>query len=228
MNRPGQDAPLEVSPHRPGRLWFGSQRLWRSDDRGSFWTPVSGDLTRNRNRYELEMMGRVWSVDALWDMDAMSQYATLTAISESPLLELAEDAEGLLYVGSDDGVIQVREASEASEDGAATWRRVDELPGVPPLAFVNDLEASRHDADTVFAVLDAHKEGLYRPLVFESRDRGRTWRSIAGDLPEATLVWDLEQDHVNPDLLFVGTEDGLYVSQTALFMRRRGESRKCV
>jgi photosystem II stability/assembly factor-like uncharacterized protein len=200
------DAPLEVSPHDPARLWFGSQRLWRSDDRGDSWTPVSGDLTRDRNRYELEMMGRVWSVDALWDMDAMSQYATLTAISESPLLE---DAEGLVYTGSDDGLIHVR---EMSEDGGATWRTVDELPGVPPLSFVNDLEASRHDADTVFAVLDAHKEGLYRPLVLESRDRGRTWRSIAGDLPETTLVWDLEQDHVDPDLLFAGTEDGLYVS----------------
>ena len=200
------DAPIEVSPHDPARLWFGSQRLWRSDDRGDSWTPVSGDLTRNRNRYELEMMGRVWSVDALWDMDAMSQYATLTAISESPLAQDADETGGLLYVGSDDGLIQV------SEDGGETWRKVDALPGVPPLAFVNDLEASRHDADTVFAVLDAHKEGLYRPFVFESRDRGRTWRSIAGDLPEYTLVWDLEQDHVNPDLLFVGTEDGLYVS----------------
>lgn len=194
------DAPLEVSPHDPARLWFGSQRLWRSDDRGDSWTPVSGDLTRDRNRYELEIMGRVWSVDALWDMDAMSQYATLTALSESP------QVEGLLYTGSDDGLMHV------SEDGGATWRAVDGLPGVPPLAFANDLEAARHDADTVFAVFDAHKEGLYRPLVLESRDRGRTWRSIAGDLPEDTLVWDLEQDHVNPDLLFAGTEDGLYVS----------------
>ncbi|MGD2067074.1 MAG: glycosyl hydrolase, partial [Gemmatimonadota bacterium] len=192
------DAPILVSPHDPHRLWFASQRLWRSDDRGDSWTPVSGDLTRNRNRYELPYMDRVRSVDALFDLGAMSQYATLTAISESPV------AEGVLYVGSDDGLIQV------SEDGGAGWRRAAALPDTPELAFVNDVEASLHDAGTVFAVADAHKLGDYRPLVFESGDRGRTWRSIAGDLPGGTIVWAVQQDHVDPDLLFAATEYGLY------------------
>jgi photosystem II stability/assembly factor-like uncharacterized protein len=191
------DSPLLVSPHSRTRLYFGSQRLWRSDDRGDSWTAVSGDLTRNRNRYELEMFDRVWSVDSVYGNTAMSWYGTLTAVSESPLVE------GLLYVGTDDGLIQV------SEDGGANWRVAGAPPGVPELSFVNDLQASLHDPDTLFAVLDAHKTGDYRPHLFESTDRGRTWRSIAGDLPDTTIVWAIEQDHVEEDLLFAGTEFGV-------------------
>lgn len=194
------DAPILVSPHSSSRLYFGSQRLWRSDDRGDSWTPVSGDLTRNQNRYELEIMGRQWSPDALWDNGAMSKYNTTTAISESPA------AEGVLYVGTDDGLIQV------SENGGGDWRRAAGLPGAPDLATVNDLQASLHDGGTVFAVADAHKTGDYTPYVYVSDDRGRSWRSIAGDLPDGTIAWAIEQDHEHPDLLFLGTEHGLYVS----------------
>ncbi len=194
------DAPVLVSPHAANRLYFGSQRLWRSSDRGNSWTPISSDLTRDVNRYELEMMGRVWSVDALYDNGAMSLYGTLTAISESPLVE------GLLYVGSDDGLVQV------SEDGGQAWTAVANLPGLPQFSFINDVEASQHDANSVFAVADAHKTGEFSPFVFESTDRGRSWRSIAGDLPAGTIVWALQQDHEDPNLLFLGTEFGLYVS----------------
>ena len=194
------DAPLLISPHASSRLYFGSQRLWRSDDRGDSWTAVSGDLTRNRNRYEMEMLGRVQSIDALYGNTAMSWYGTLTAISESPLVE------GLLYVGTDDGRIQV------SADGGANWRAIDSLPGVPELFFVNDIEASLSDPDTVYVVVDAHKEGDFRPQVLVSADRGGSWQSIAGDLPDRGIVWAIEQDHVDPDLLFVGTEFGLYFS----------------
>ena len=191
------DSPVMVSPHSSTRLYFGSQRLWRSDDRGDSWRAVSGDLTRDRNRYELEMSGRVRSVDALYGNTAMSWYGTLTTVSESPLVE------GLLYVGTDDGLIQV------SEDGGANWRLAGATPEVPEYSFVNDIQASLHDPDTVFAVLDAHKTGDYRPYVFKSADRGRTWRSIAGDLPAAGIVWAVEQDHVDKDLLFAGTEFGV-------------------
>ncbi|HSG06784.1 MAG TPA: hypothetical protein VLA36_00400 [Longimicrobiales bacterium] len=192
------DSPVLISPHASNRLYFASQRLWRSDDRGDSWTPVSGDLTRNRNRYEMEFLGRVWSVDALYDNGAMSVYATLTAITESPL------AEGALYVGSDDGLVH------ASPDGGATWTRAADLPGVPEDAFINDVEASRDNEAGIFVVADAHKTGDFSPYVFESTDRGRTWRSIAGDLPEGTIVWAIQQDFVDPDLLFLATEFGLY------------------
>ncbi len=194
------DSPIEVSPHNHKRIYFGSQRVWQSDDRGDSWTPISGDLTTNTNRYELEMMdNRVWSVDSLYDTRAMSKYATLSAIDESPV------AEGLLYTGSDDGLVHV------SEDGGQNWKS-SKLPKIPTRSFINDVEASHHDTNTVFAVADAHKFGDFRPLIFISKDRGKSWQSIAGDLPDNTLVWVLKQDPVDENLLFIGTEFGIYFS----------------
>ncbi len=192
------DAPILISPHSHTRLYYGSQRIWRSDDRGDSWKPISGDLTRNENRYQLQVAGRVWSVDAIFDHMAMSLYNTTSSISESPLVE------GLIYVGTDDGLIQV------SEDGGGNWRRLEALPGVPDRFFVNEIKASVTDPDTVFVAVDSHKTGDYRPYLFKSTDRGRTWTSIAGDLPERQLVWSIEQDSVKPELLFLGAESGLY------------------
>ena len=192
------DSPLLISPHDSNRLYFGSQRVWRSDNRGNSWTALSGDLTTNRNRYELDFMGRVWSVDSLYDNGAMSKYATLTAISESPV------TEGVLYTGSDDGRIH------ASRDGGQRWATAAELPDVPDLSFVGDVEASQHDDATVFTVADAHKTGDFSPYVFESSDSGASWRSIAGDLPDGTIIWAIQQDHVDADLLFLATEYGIY------------------
>ncbi|MEL6624399.1 MAG: glycosyl hydrolase [Bacteroidota bacterium] len=194
------DSPLIISPHSSKRLYFGSQRVWKSDDRGDSWSPISKDLTTNTNRYELEMMGRVWRSDALYDNGAMSKYATLTCLSESPKVE------DLLYTGSDDGLIQV------TEDGGSNWRKTAELPGVPWRSFINDVEASTHDENTVFAVGDAHKFGDYSPYLFMSTDRGKVWRSIAGDLPDKTIVWVIKQDRLDENLLFIGTEYGLYFS----------------
>jgi hypothetical protein len=133
-------------------------------------------------------------------MVAMSSYDTITSLAESP------KAEGLLYAGTDDGLLQV------SEDGGRTWRRIEvgSLPGVPASAFVNDVKADLHDAGTVYVALDDHKSGVFRPLLLKSADRGRTWASIAGDLPDRHLVWRVVQDHVKPDLLFAGTEFGIF------------------
>ncbi|MEM6378783.1 MAG: glycosyl hydrolase, partial [Bacteroidota bacterium] len=194
------DSPVLISPHNSQRLYFGSQRLWKSENRGDSWTTISEDLTTNTNRYELEMMGRVWSIDDLYDNGAMSKYATLTSIDESP------QQEGLLYTGSDDGLIHV------SENGGEDWRESGKLPNVPDRSFINDIEASKHDANTVFAVADAHKFGDYTPYIFSSTDKGRSWKSITGDLPAGTIVWVVKQDHVNENLLFIGTEYGIYFS----------------
>lgn len=194
------DSPILISPHDNKRIYFGSQRLWRSDNQGNAWTPISGDLTTNTNRYELELMDRIWSVDALYDNGAMSKYATLTSIDESPL------EEGVLYTGSDDGLIHI------SEDGGENWRKSGVLPKIPARSFINDIEASLHDANTLFVVADAHKFGDYRPLIFKSINRGQSWTSIAGDLPKGTIVWVIKQDHQNENLLFIGTEYGLYFS----------------
>lgn len=194
------DSPLLISPHNNKRLYYGSQRLWRSDDQGNSWKSLSPDLTTNRNRYELEMMGKVWSVDALYDNSAMSKYATLTSISESPIVK------GLLYVGSDDGLVNI------SEDGGDNWRKSAALPKVPALSFINDIEPSNHDASTVFISADAHKFGDFKPYLFMSSDRGRSWKSIVGDLPNETIVWVIKQDPINANLLFIGTEFGIYFS----------------
>ncbi len=194
------DTPIVPSQHVEGRLYTASQFVWKSDDRGNSWTKVSPDLTTNTNRYELGYRGRQWSVDALHDNGAMSQYATLTTMSESAL-----DAN-LLYVGSDDGL------THRSDDGGANWTKLGKFSGVTDRAFINDIEASLHDQDNVFVVVDAHKVGDYRPLVYKSTNKGRSWRSIAGDLPEDLILWSIQQDHVNPDLLFLGTENGVYAS----------------
>ena len=199
------DAPILVSPHSPKRLYYASQRVWRSDDRGDSWKPVSADLTRDQDRMKLALMGRQWSWDSPWDMTAMSSYDTITSLAESPR------AEGLLYAGTDDGLLQV------SEDGGGSWRRVElsALPGAPADAFVNDVKADLFDASTVYLALDAHKSGDFRPYLYQSTDRGRSWRSIVGDLPARHLVWRVVQDHVKPELLFAGTEFGLFFSPDA-------------
>jgi photosystem II stability/assembly factor-like uncharacterized protein len=199
-NRFNWDAPILVSPHEPTRLYFGSQRVWRSDDRGDSWTMLSGDLTRDQNRFEIEHMGRTWGWNTPWDTYAMSKYNTITSISESPV------QEGLLYVGTDDGLIQI------SENGGESWREIEvgDLPGVPDNAFVNDIKADLFDADTVYVALDDHKNGDFKPYLLKSTNRGRRWTSIADDLPERHLVWRVVQDHVDPDLLFAGTEFGVF------------------
>ncbi|MDF1697319.1 MAG: glycosyl hydrolase, partial [Saprospiraceae bacterium] len=192
------DSPIQVSPHDNETLYFGSQRVWQSNNRGNSWFPISGDLTSNTSRYELEMIDRVPGIDALYDNGAMSKYATLTSISESSKMK------GLLYTGSDDGLIH------ASEDDGDNWRKCSDLPNVPKLSFINDIEASSHDANTVFAVADAHKLGDYSTYLFISGDKGKSWRSIAGDLPTGTIVWSIKQDHIDENLLFIGTEYGIY------------------
>ncbi|MGB5815233.1 MAG: glycosyl hydrolase, partial [Thermoanaerobaculia bacterium] len=192
------DSPILISPHDPSRLYFASQRVWQSDDRGDSWRAISGDLSHGRERVTMPMMGRAWSIDAVWDLGAMSNYGNVTSLAESPL------AEGLIYAGTDDGLIQV------TEDGGANWRRVDRVGDVPEGTFVNDIKADLYDADTAYAVLDNHKRGDLSPYVLKSTDRGRTWRSIAGDLPERHIVWRIVQDHERPELFFVGTEFGVF------------------
>ena len=197
------DSPILISPHDNRRLYFASQYLHRSDDRGDRWKKVSPDLSRNRNRYELPTMGRVHSMDAGYDLYAMSQYGNITSIAESPL------EEGLLYVGTDDGLIQV------SEDGGEHWRKIDRIFGVPEFFFVNDVKADLHDADTVYACIDDHKTGDYSPYVVKSTDRGRTWKLMVGNLPQKHICWRIVQDHVNPSLFFLATEFGIYATLNA-------------
>jgi len=194
------DAPILVSPHSPTRLYFASQRVWRSENRGDSWTAISGDLTRNQERISLPIMGSTQSWDSPWDISAMSNYNTITSLAESP------KQEGLIYAGTDDGLIQI------TDDGGKNWRKVEagSLPNVPTTAFVNDIKADLFDVNTVYIALDNHKYGDLNPYLLESTNRGKSWKSIKGNIPDRTLVWRLVQDHVKPNLLFLATEFGIY------------------
>ncbi len=197
------DAPILVSPHKPSRLYFASYRVWKSDNRGDSWTPISEDLTRNQERLALPIMGKQQSWDNAWDVNAMSNYNTITSLAESP------QQEGLIYAGTDDGIIQV------TEDGGENWIKIElgSIRGVPSTAFVNDVRADLFDANTVYAALDNHKYGDYRPYLIKSTDKGKTWQMMNGDLPKTLLTWRLVQDHVDKNLMFAATEFGIYFTK---------------
>ncbi len=192
------DSPLVLSPHSQTRLYYAAQRIFRSDDRGQSWTPVSPDLTRQLDRNQLEVMGKVWSIDAVSKNRSTSPYGNIVALAESPRVE------GLLYAGTDDGLVQV------SRDGGATWAEFNTFPGVPEGTYVNRLEPSSHEDGVVFAAFNNHKRGDFKPYLLISRDYGATWTSMAGDLPERGSVYAVVQDPVRPELLFAGTEFGAY------------------
>ena len=195
------DSPLVLSPHKPTRLYFAAQRVFRSEDRGDSWTPISEDLTRRIDRNRLKVMGKVWGPDAVAKGASTSFFGNIVSLEESPLVE------GLLYVGTDDGLVQV------SEDGGKTWRRQETFPGVPEMSYVSDLFASRFDANVVYAAFNNHKSGDFKPYVLRSGDRGRTWTSVTSDLPARGSAWTIAEDTVEKDLLFAGTEFGLFFSR---------------
>ena len=194
------DAPLIISPHNNKRLYFAANKVFRSDDRGNAWQTISPDLTRQLDRNQLKVMGKVWGPDAVAKNQSTSIYGNIVALDESPL------KEGLLYAGTDDGLIQV------SENGGGSWTKVENFPGVPARTYVNMIRASIHNENTVYATFNNHKEGDFKPYVYVSRDKGKTWSSITGNLPERGTAYSIIQDHVKPELLFVGTEFGVFFS----------------
>tara|TARA_B100001769_G_scaffold128257_1_gene100122 strand:- start:1065 stop:4334 length:3270 start_codon:yes stop_codon:yes gene_type:complete len=195
------DAPILVSPHKSSRLYFASSRVWKSENRGDDWTPISEDLTRNEERITLPIMGRQQSWDNAWDVGAMSNYNTITSLSESPV------KEGIIYAGTDDGFIQV------TSNGGESWTKIPVTRlGLPARSFVNDIKADLFDENTVYVSLDNHKEGDFNPYIFKSTDKGVTWKSIKGNLPNRLLIWRMVQDPVVKSLLFVATESGVYTS----------------
>lgn len=192
------DTPLIISPHSPTRLYVAANKVFRSDDRGNSWQVISEDLTRQIDRNKLPVMGRIWGVDAVSKNASTSFYGNIVSLTESPLIE------GLIYVGTDDGLIQV------TEDGGKSWRKIESFPGVPDTTYVSCLYASLHDANTVFAAFDNHKRADFKPYILKSTDRGKSWHSISGDLKEPHVVYSIIQDHEKPDLLFAGTEYGIF------------------
>jgi photosystem II stability/assembly factor-like uncharacterized protein len=192
------DSPVIISPHAHTRLYFAANKLFRSDDRGDTWKAISGDLTRQLDRNKLPVMGKVWGPDAVAKNQSTSFYGNIVALAESP------KKEGLIYVGTDDGLIQV------TSDGGQSWTKYEKFAAVPETTYVSRLAASQHDAGTVYAAFENHKNGDFKPYLLKSTDTGRTWSSIAGDLPENGPVLAFAEDPVNANLLFAGTEFGAF------------------
>ena len=195
------DAPLIISPHNPARIYFSANRIFVSEDRGSSWRYASPDLTKGIDRNRLEMMGRVWGVDAVSKNRSTSVWGAIVSMTESPI------REGLLFAGTDDGMVQI------SEDGGDNWRPIPTIGlGVPDTTFVTDIQPSWHDPNTVYVAFDNHKAGDYRPYIARSTDLGATWEVIQNDLPERGTVYTILEDYKQPNLLFAGTEFGAYFS----------------
>jgi photosystem II stability/assembly factor-like uncharacterized protein len=192
------DSPIIISPFSHTRLYFAANKLFRSDDRGDTWKAISGDLTRQIDRNKLPVMGKVWGPDAVAKNQSTSFYGNIVALSESP------KKEGLLYVGTDDGLIQV------TSDGGGSWTKYETFPGVPDKTYVSRLAASNFDVNTVFASFENHKNEDFKPYLLKSVDAGRSWTSISGDLPESGPVLAFAEDTVNANLLFAGTETGAF------------------
>ena len=199
-DRVNWDAPYIISPHSSRRLYWASNYVYRSDDRGDSWTRISPDLSRGLDPFSIPIMGRVWPRDAIALNTSTTPLSNVVALDESPLLE------GLIYAGTDDGLIQV------TEDGGRTWRRSEEFPGVPKWTYVTDVFASPRSADVVFATLNNWQRGDNQPYIVRSGDRGRTWTNLTGNLPDRHSVWSIVQDHIDGDLLFAGTQFALFAS----------------
>jgi photosystem II stability/assembly factor-like uncharacterized protein len=192
------DSPVIISPHSHTRLYFAANKLFRSDDRGNSWKTVSPDLTRQIDVNKLQIMGKVWGPDAVAKGQSTSFYGNITALAESPA------REGLIYAGTDDGLIQV------TENGGRTWRKIDKFPGVPETTYVARILPSAHDPLIVYAAFDNHKNGDFAPYLLKSADAGKTWTSLKANLPENGPVLALAEDPVDSNLLFAGTEFGLF------------------
>ena len=194
------DSPLIISPHNSKQLYYAAQRLFRSDDRGDTWTAISDDLSRGKDRNNREVMGKVWQPEAVWKNVFTSPYGTIVSLSESSI------KEGLLVVGTDDGQIQV------SENGGQSWMLYNKFPGVPDKSYVADIITSHHDANVIIAVFNNHKEGDFKPYILRSDDLGRSWKLINQGIDPIHTCWTIIEDHESPNLLFCGTEFGIYCS----------------
>ena len=194
------DAPVVLSPFDPATIYAGGKHLFRSRDRGNSWEDL-GDMTTGVDRSKLPLMGRLPDEHTLSVDDGVPFYPGLVAIAASPL------QKGLLYVGSDDGRLRM------STDDGKTWTDLqDRLPGAPKGSWFGSIEASRHSAGTVYVAMDNHRSNDFGNWIFKSGDGGKTFTNIAGDMPANRVVRTIREDVKNPNLLFAGTELGLFFS----------------
>ena len=193
-------SPMLISPYDHNTLYFGANYLFKSTNRGDAWVRLGPDLTRQLNRDSLPVMGKIWPRDAIARHQGTADYGNIATVDESPL------RQGLLYVGTDDGVISV------SRDGGSTWTRYTKFPGVPDQTYVSRVVASKLNEGTVYATMDNHRNNDFKPYVLKSTDYGAHWTSITGNLPANGSVQVIREHPRNANLLFVGTEFGAFYS----------------
>ena len=194
------DAPLIISPHSATTLYFAANKVFKSVDRGNTWEVISDDLTRQIDRNKIPVMGKVWSIDAVAKNKSTSIYGNIVSLDESPL------QQGLLYAGTDDGLVNI------SENDGKEWIRIETFPGVPSNTYVNALLASQHTKNVVYAAFNNHKNGDFKPYLLKSSDNGKSWKSISSNLPIRGSVYSIAEDFIDPNLLFAGTEFGIFFS----------------
>ncbi|MEN8248626.1 MAG: sialidase family protein, partial [Bacteroidota bacterium] len=192
------DAPLVISKHKTGRVYFAANKVFRTDNYGNSWEVISDDITAQIDRNKLPVMGRIWGMDAVMKNGSTSQYGTIVAMDESPL------DENLIIIGTDDGLIQI------TENGGQSWRKTSSFSGVPLNTYVNMVLPSQHNKNVIYACFNDHKRGNFKPYVYKSSDKGATWKSITANLPDRGHSFAIAEDHVDPNLLFVGTEFGVF------------------
>jgi hypothetical protein len=190
------NAPIALSAQNPGVVYFGGNVMFKSTDHGQSWTEISPDLTTNDKNKQKSSGG-----DIVTDNTAAEFHSTLLTIAPSP-----KDSN-VIWAGSDDGNVQV------TRNGGRTWTNtVRNIPGLAPNAWISTIDASPHDAGTAFVAASHWQTGDYTPYAYVTTDYGQTWRRITGNLPARGWVHVVRQDPKNADLLYLGTEFGIYAS----------------
>jgi photosystem II stability/assembly factor-like uncharacterized protein len=195
------DTAMQLSPFDPATIYIGANLVLKSSDRGRSYQPISPDLTTNTDREALSIMGVVGKEVRIAKNDGVGSFGNIVTLEESSA------RQGVVWVGSDDGVVSV------TQDAGKTWTNVtSKISAVPKWTYVSDVLPSRAQAGTAYVAFDGHRGGDFNTYVFATTDYGATWRSIAGNLPKGEVARGLAEDRRNPDILYLGTETGLWVS----------------
>ena len=196
------NSPMAISNFDHKTIYYGGNYLFKSTDRGDSWVKLGGDLTTGVDRNKLKIFGKVPDKNTLSRHDGVEHYPTITTFSESPL------TANVLWVGTDDGNVQV------SRDGGKTWKNVvGKVPGVPTGTYVTRVVASKYGEGKAFVTFDGHRSDDYNVYIFETSDYGESWKAIRKGIPDSAGTVHVIREHPgNANLLFAGTEFGLWVS----------------
>ena len=190
------DSPIHISPHDPETVYVGGNVIFKSQDRGNSWEVISPDLTTNDKSKQISSGGTIYQ-----DNTAAEFHCTVLYIAESPI------QKGVIWAGTDDGNVQL------TMDGGASWKNLNNrIKGLPEFSWVSKIHASEHDAGTAFVTVDQHRMDDFKPYIFMTKNFGKTWEKISGNLPQDDYVKVVRQDPHNPKLLFAGMEHGIYAS----------------